>query len=212
VIFTAVSLFLLNLEIGYFFYKNAFALVKFVGDKLGNIRLKIHFILVEIYSGAVLLLKLTICKGYILYVSVVTYNKGGVFANEPTVLELYIGDFSVYVCSANNDRLTLAPPVACINFCICLDIFEFCISYIPVIAAEYSKRSVGTDYLDILTAYFENECSIINTARSLYCHKNTMTYKINKIKDILGYDILDNENRMKIMISIHIMKLRTGRF
>ena len=70
----------------------------------------------------------------------------------------------------------------------------------------------GTDYLEILIAYFENECSIINTAKSLYCHKNTMTYKINKIKDILGYDILDNENRMKIMISIHIMKLRTGRF
>lgn len=68
-----------------------------------------------------------------------------------------------------------------------------------------------TDYLDILTAYFENECSIINTARSLYCHKNTITYKINKIKDILGYEILDNENRMKIMISIYIMKLGTGR-
>ena len=69
----------------------------------------------------------------------------------------------------------------------------------------------GTDYLNILIAYFENECSIINTARSLYCHKNTMTYKINKIKEILGYEILDNEHRMKIMISIHIMKLGTGK-
>ena len=70
----------------------------------------------------------------------------------------------------------------------------------------------GTDYLKILIAYFENECSIINTAASLYCHKNTMTYKINKIKDIMGCEILDNENRMKIMISIHIMKMETGRF
>lgn len=69
-----------------------------------------------------------------------------------------------------------------------------------------------TDYLKILVSYFENECSIINTARSLYCHKNTMTYKINKIKEILGYEILDNENRMKIMIAIYIMKLGTGRF
>ena len=70
----------------------------------------------------------------------------------------------------------------------------------------------GTDYLKILIAYFENECSIINTASSLYCHKNTMTYKINKIKEIMGCEILDNENRMKIMISIHIMKLGMGRF
>ena len=68
-----------------------------------------------------------------------------------------------------------------------------------------------TDYLKILKVYFENECSIINTAKSLYCHKNTMTYKINKIKEILGCEILDNENRMKIMVSLHIMKLGTGK-
>ena len=71
---------------------------------------------------------------------------------------------------------------------------------------KYDQEN-GTDYLNILMAYFENECSIINTARSLYCHKNTMTYKINNIKEILGYEILDNENRMKIMLSIYIMKL-----
>ena len=76
---------------------------------------------------------------------------------------------------------------------------------------KYDQEN-GTDYLKILTAYFENECSIINTAKSLYCHKNTMTYKINKIKEVLGYEILDNENRMKIMVSIYIMKMGTGRY
>ena len=74
---------------------------------------------------------------------------------------------------------------------------------------KYDEEN-GTDYLEILIAYFENECSIINTARSLYCHKNTMTYKINKIKEIMGCEILDNENRMKIMIAIHIMKMGIG--
>lgn len=76
---------------------------------------------------------------------------------------------------------------------------------------KYDQEN-GTDYLKILRVFFENECSIINTARSLYCHKNTMTYKINKIKEILGYEILDNENRMQIMISIHIMQLEAERF
>ena len=76
---------------------------------------------------------------------------------------------------------------------------------------KYDQEN-GTDYLKILRVFFENECSIINTARSLYCHKNTMTYKINKIKEILGYEILDNENRMQIMIAIHIMQLEAERF
>ena len=65
----------------------------------------------------------------------------------------------------------------------------------------------GTDYMNILEAYFENECSIIHTAQVLYCHKNTLAYKLNKIREILGYDILTNENRTKIMISLYILHL-----
>ena len=33
-----------------------------------------------------------------------------------------------------------------------------------------------------------------------------------KIKEILDCEILDNENRMKIMVSLHIIKLGTGKF
>ena len=76
----------------------------------------------------------------------------------------------------------------------------------PVLA--YDKEH-GTNYLHILEIYFENDCSIIHTAEKLYCHKNTMTYKINKIKEIVGYAILTNENRMKIMVALKILKIGT---
>lgn len=65
-----------------------------------------------------------------------------------------------------------------------------------------------TDYLHILEVYFEHDCSIIHTATSLYCHKNTLTYKLNKIKEILNYDILTNENRTNIMLSFYILRLQ----
>lgn len=74
---------------------------------------------------------------------------------------------------------------------------------------DYDKEN-GTGYMKILEAYFENECSILYTAGALYCHKNTIAYKMNKIKDILGYDILSNGNRTKIMLSIYILRLGTG--
>lgn len=70
-------------------------------------------------------------------------------------------------------------------------------------------REEGTEYMKILEAYFENECSILYTSKALYCHKNTLAYKVNKIKEILGYDILSNENRTKIMLSIYILRLGT---
>lgn len=76
---------------------------------------------------------------------------------------------------------------------------------------EYDENN-STDYVRILEAYFDNECSIVHTAQALFCHKNTLAYKINKIKEILGYDILLNENRMKIMLSFYIMRLGTGYF
>ena len=71
---------------------------------------------------------------------------------------------------------------------------------------DYDKKN-QTDYMHILETYFENECSIICTSKALYCHKNTLSYKIGKIKEILGYDMLLNENRMKIMISLRILRL-----
>lgn len=73
---------------------------------------------------------------------------------------------------------------------------------------EYDREK-GTGYMDVLEAYFDHECSILETSQALYCHKNTLSYKLNKIKDILGHDILTNENRTKIMLSFYIMRLGT---
>lgn len=76
---------------------------------------------------------------------------------------------------------------------------------------EYDAKN-QTNYMEILEAYFENDCSVVNTSRALYCHKNTLTYKLNKIKEVLGYDILSNENRTKIMVAIYIRRLGTRFF
>ena len=72
---------------------------------------------------------------------------------------------------------------------------------------EYDRKQ-GTNYTKILEVYFENECSILASAQKLYCHKNTLSYKLNDIRDILGYEILDNEHRMSIMLAFSIMKLQ----
>jgi carbohydrate diacid regulator len=43
-------------------------------------------------------------------------------------------------------------------------------------------------YLGILIKYFENNGSITKTADELFIHKNTLQYKLNKIKKMTGYD------------------------
>lgn len=71
---------------------------------------------------------------------------------------------------------------------------------------RYDQKN-GTDYVKILNCFFDHDCSILNTSKALYCHKNTLSYKMNAIKDILGYDIMCNENRVKIMVAYYILRL-----
>ena len=70
---------------------------------------------------------------------------------------------------------------------------------------DYDEKH-RTDYMDVLKLYFENNCSITQTANESFYHQNTLKYKIKAIKDILGYDITTNENRVRIMICLYVLK------
>lgn len=69
-----------------------------------------------------------------------------------------------------------------------------------------------TNYLQVLKDFFENECSIVQTANATFFHQNTLKYKIKHIREILGYDITSNENRTKIMLSLYMLTLSDFEF
>ena len=64
-----------------------------------------------------------------------------------------------------------------------------------------------SDYMTVLKDFFENDCSITQTANVTFFHPNTLKYKIKNIKEILGYDIMQNEHRAKIMLSLAILNV-----
>ena len=87
----------------------------------------------------------------------------------------------------------------------------------PSIYPEFVRETLGklidhdkkknTEYMKILEAFFEHDCNVLRTSEALYCHKNTLNYKMNAIREILGYDIMTNENRVKIMMAFYILRL-----
>lgn len=86
---------------------------------------------------------------------------------------------------------------------------ELCVSFYQNVLGklvDYDKEN-NTAYLEILEKFFENECHLSNTAEAMFFHKNTLKYKLAKIREILGYDILLNEHRMNIMLALHIQKM-----
>ncbi len=66
-------------------------------------------------------------------------------------------------------------------------------------------RNNGTDYMNTLYEYLENNCNTLKTANSLFIHKNTMLYRLDRIRSIIGNDLSDNWDRLLLGFSYRIL-------
>jgi hypothetical protein len=60
------------------------------------------------------------------------------------------------------------------------------------------------DYLKTLRLYLENDGSVAETALENYTHRNTVNYRIRKIRDILGVDLNDADTRYRLRTVLYI--------
>lgn len=65
-------------------------------------------------------------------------------------------------------------------------------------------RENGSDYLDLLKRYLDQNGSVQKVAEELYVHRNTVNYQLNKVKKILGTDMDTMEKRFQIMLAFQI--------
>ncbi len=63
-----------------------------------------------------------------------------------------------------------------------------------------------TDYMLILKQYLENNASVQEVAKDTFVHRNTINYKIKKIKEILQCD-LTYQDGLKLLLAFHIREL-----
>lgn len=69
----------------------------------------------------------------------------------------------------------------------------------PII--EYDKNN-RLDLLKTLKIYFQNNCSLTETASSLFIHKNTLIYRLKKVEELTGYNFKNFQDRVVLYISI----------
>ncbi|WKY44214.1 helix-turn-helix domain-containing protein [Eubacteriaceae bacterium ES2] len=83
------------------------------------------------------------------------------------------------------------------------DIVDFCHS--SVFKLKDYDTTHQTEYLKTVYTYITNMKNLVLTADALHIHRNTLTYRLRKIFELLGYN-LDNEDLMiKIFVSCKIM-------
>ncbi len=75
--------------------------------------------------------------------------------------------------------------------------------------AEFDREN-HTNLLETLEVYLLENRNLSVAAKRLYIHRNTMNYRINKIKAILNTDFDDPEKLLKLQIGIRIMRLLNG--
>ncbi len=64
----------------------------------------------------------------------------------------------------------------------------------------------GTDYMDSLRCYLEHNSSVREVAQLTFVHRNTINYKIRRIREILDCQ-LTQENRLRFMLAFYIRDL-----
>ena len=62
-------------------------------------------------------------------------------------------------------------------------------------------------YTELITCWCESMFNFAETARRLGVHKNTLTYRFEKLKDSLGVDLHDFSSTIAIYLCIRIARL-----
>lgn len=63
----------------------------------------------------------------------------------------------------------------------------------------------GTNYTSLLKLYLQENCSIKSVAAKTFAHRNTINYRIKKIREILSLDLETNDDRFKLTLAFYIL-------
>ncbi|MFB7142164.1 PucR family transcriptional regulator [Gottfriedia sp. NPDC056225] len=64
-----------------------------------------------------------------------------------------------------------------------------------------------TGYIQTLENYFNHNQNLSETAKGMFLHRNTLIYRIEKIKEILNTDLKNAEDLLQIQIALKIFRL-----
>lgn len=65
----------------------------------------------------------------------------------------------------------------------------------------------GTSYMLTLENYFINNLNVTETSKAMFLHRNTLIYRIEKIKEILNLDLKHSEELLRIQLALKIFSI-----
>ena len=64
-----------------------------------------------------------------------------------------------------------------------------------------------TDLLTTVETFLENDGNVTPTAESLFTHRHTVRYRLERVKELAGHDIFSTEGREKLSLGLKAMRV-----
>lgn len=103
----------------------------------------------------------------------------------PNVIFDELGIFQLLFCNSDPDMLQL--------------IYQRNLGTLEQYDSEHD-----TDYVNTLRLFLLSDCNLIETASRLYTHRNTIVYRIRKIKDLLGTELDNSSIKFDLLMAFYI--------
>ncbi|MDR1240309.1 MAG: helix-turn-helix domain-containing protein [Oscillospiraceae bacterium] len=89
-------------------------------------------------------------------------------------------------------------------------IYQLPVSLCNVFLKEVFKKctvdAIDNELMFTINKFFENSLNISETARKLFVHRNTLVYRIEKIKRVTGLDLRDFEDSIVFKVALMVNK------
>jgi carbohydrate diacid regulator len=66
--------------------------------------------------------------------------------------------------------------------------------------------SLDEETLDIINEFFDNNLNISETSRKLFVHRNTLVYRLGKIKKVTGLDLREFDQAIVFKVALMVKK------
>lgn len=81
-----------------------------------------------------------------------------------------------------------------------------CEMFLQEVFKEGALESLDRETLVTIQAFFENNLNVSETSRRLFVHRNTLVYRLDKIKKLTGLDLREFEHAITFKVALMVQK------
>jgi carbohydrate diacid regulator len=85
-----------------------------------------------------------------------------------------------------------------------------CEMFLAEIFKKNGISALDRETLDTILAFFENSLNISETSRKLFVHRNTLVYRLEKIKKLTGLDLREFDQAVVFKVALMVHKYLSG--